>query len=297
MARVLVVGDLMVVVSGGVERMPHPGENVLLSGAAVHVSGVGTNVASTLRALDVDVAIVSAVGMDASGSQVIDELERRGVDVRLVERHADAPTGAMVVMVEPDGQRTMVGTRGASERFALDASGALDAARPSHVHVSGYVLIDPVMEGRCDALVRVAEGRGVPCSVDLEGIAATGRRTPLERATILCNRDEFVAYFGTEDLPSVSGGRSEPIILKAGAHGCYLIDGQVTHVAVEDVDGPVVDTTGAGDAFDAAFIAARLRGLDPLASCGWGNAAGATTARYEGPRMPLSARRTEGPPL
>ena len=87
-------------------------------------------------------------------------------------------------------------------------------------------------------------------------------------------------------------------MLKAGARGCYLIDGgEVTHVPVEDVDGPVVDTTGAGDAFDAAFIAARLRGLDPLAACGWGNVAGATTARYVGPRMPLGARRIQRLPL
>jgi sugar/nucleoside kinase (ribokinase family) len=293
---VLVVGDLMVVVSGGVERMPRSGENVLLSGPRVHVTGVAANVALNLRALGFHVAIAGAVGEDAPGSQVIDELERGGVDVRLIDRRADAETGAMVVMVEPDGQRTMVGTRGASERFELDPTGALAAIRPGHVHVSGYVLIDPVMEERCDALIREAHGRGATCSVDLEGIAASGRRTPLERVTILCNRDEFAAYFGIGEptAVSLSEGRSAPIVLKDGAHGCYLIDrDEVTHVPVESVGGQFVDTTGAGDAFDAAFIAACLRGHDPLVACRWGNVAGATTAGFAGPRMPLAPGRAQ----
>jgi sugar/nucleoside kinase (ribokinase family) len=53
----------------------------------------------------------------------------------------------------------------------------------------------------------------------------------------------------------------------------------------------LIDTTGAGDAFDAAFLAARLRGLDPEVACRWGNAAGARKILHRGPRAPLD--RTE----
>jgi sugar/nucleoside kinase (ribokinase family) len=240
------------------------------------------------------VSVAGGVGRDPFGEAVLAELRGADLDVSNVVR-CEVPTSTMLLMVELSGERTMVGTRGASERFDLDADRILNATRPGWVHVSGYTLIEPDMEHRCDALLLASEARGIPCSVDLEGIATTGRRTPLERATVLCSEAEFAAYFGGSGPASVAASRtaSAPLVMKAGAAGCsLLLAGTVASVpAGPEPSEPPVDTTGAGDAFDAAFITATMHGRSPLEACRWGNAAGRMAVRILGPRAALSFDR------
>ena len=287
--RALVVGDLAVVVSGRIDGLPIAGENVVLRDGRTFVSGVGANVALNLRGLGLEVSVAGGIGRDPLGDAILAELVGHGLDVSNVVR-CEGPTSTMLLMVEPSGERTMVGTRGASERFSLDAERALDAARPGWVHMSGYTLIDPAMEDRCDALMTAAEARGIPCSVDLEGIATTGRRTALDRATTLCSDAEFAAYFGSDSDPaSIASDRTAwaPLVLKSGPVGCSLLaGGSVTRVSADPAPAPV-DTTGAGDAFDAGFVAARLHGRAAPEACRWGNAAGGMAVRVLGPRAPL----------
>ena len=196
----LVVGDLMVAVSGRVERVALAGDNLVLDDPALHVTGVAANIALNLAGLGVHVAVASAVGRDALGDMVLAELRGRGIEVRHVHR-SEAPTATFVFMVDRAGERTMVGTRGASQRFELDPA-VLEDVRPAWVHVSGYMLLDPAMAARCEALVDEAERRSIGCSVDLEGIAGSVRTTALDRCTVLCNRADHRAYFGRDEVRS-----------------------------------------------------------------------------------------------
>jgi ribokinase len=288
----VVVGDLMVVTMGGVSRMPESGQNVVLRDPSVHVSGVGANVALNLRALGVEVSVVSAVGDDAVGDRVVGELQADGVDTTWVRRAAGTVTGSMVVMVEPDGERTMVGTRGASERFEFDAPSLLSACTPAWVHVSGYTLLDGAMAERCEALLAASAHAGIASSIDLEGGAVGGRPQLLERSVVFGNESECRACFGTDEPEALAAARAgEPgaLVVKSGAAGCVLIAGSaITRVpAAGSVAGG--DSTGAGDAFDAAFIAARIRGASLETACALANAAGARTARTRGPRQANAA--------
>lgn len=282
--RALVVGDVMVVTAGRVSRLPATGENLLLAGAAVYTSGVGANIALSLAALGVEVTLASAVGLDALGDAVLRDLRAGGVGVDHVARAKASSTGSMVVMVDPSGERTMVGTRGAAERFPLEPS-LLEVAATEWMHASGYTLLDDLMAGRCAALLGVAAARGTPCSVDLEGVAGSAHRIPLGGVTVFCGPGDLTVR---EDL--VRGSNGAPIVVKDGPRGCTLIQGGET-VAVPTSPVEAVDATGAGDAFDAAFIAARLRGLDAVEACRWGNAAGGMAARVPGPRAALSVER------
>jgi sugar/nucleoside kinase (ribokinase family) len=292
---VLVVGDLMTVVTGRVARFPSSGDNVVLDGAATYASGVAANISMNLVSLGVEATVLGAVGADGGGERVLAELRAAGVDAALVQVRPDVPTASMVVMIEPSGERTMIGTRGASERFRLEPAELLSSGgRPDWLHVSGYTLLDPTMEERCDTLLAAMEAAGIQCSVDLEGIGTSGRRTSLDRVLTFCNRDEFRGYFGTDDPANVAAGRTSPLVLKAGSEGCYLIGaGRLRRVAAASADEPV-DATGAGDAFDAAFIAARLAGLDAERACERANAAGARAVMLPGPRAPLEGGAIDG---
>jgi 2-dehydro-3-deoxygluconokinase len=109
----------------------------------------------------------------------------------------------------------------------------------------------------------------------------------IDRSVVFGNESECAACFGAGDPASLAAARRDaagPLIVKAGADGCVLIEGD--RIARIPAAGRVEsgDSTGAGDAFDAAFIAARLRGASLRDACAAGNAAGALAAATRGPR-------------
>jgi sugar/nucleoside kinase (ribokinase family) len=286
--RVLVVGDLAVVVTASVPRLPRAGENFVLPQPRVYASGVGTNLAWNLHGLGIDAEVAGGVGRDGLGDHVLADLTRRGVGVGRVDR-TPVPTGTFLILVDPAGERTMVGYRGASERFSLDPAG-LDQAGVDWVHVSGYTLLDPTMADLCEELISTAESSDVRCSVDLEGIAHAGRRTPLERITAFCNLDEYRSYFGHDRVLPME--RAAPLVVKAGDEGCFLVSGG-TVTPCPPLPTRAVDSTGAGDAFNAGFITAKLRGHEDIEACAWGNAAARIKVRVPGTRAELSVEAIE----
>jgi sugar/nucleoside kinase (ribokinase family) len=286
--RALVVGDLAVVIMASVPRLPRAGENFLLSDPRVYASGVGANLSWNLVGLGIECEVASGVGRDGLGDYVLAELTRRGIGVGNVERFA-AATSTFLILVDPSGERTMIGYRGAAERFFLDPA-ELTEPPADWVHVSGYTLLDPAMAERCDELITAAEARGVSCSVDLEGIAQSGRHTPLDRVTAFCNLDEYRRYFGHDRVRPME--RAAPLVVKAGDEGSFLVEGG-TVTPSPPLPARAVDSTGAGDAFNAGFIAARLLGRDSIEACGWGNAAARIKVEVPGPHAELSVAAIE----
>ncbi|MGH2682508.1 MAG: carbohydrate kinase family protein [Actinomycetota bacterium] len=281
--RVLVIGDLAVVIASHVGRLPEAGENFLLQRPGIYASGVGANLAWDLRGLGFEVEVASGVGGDPLGDFILAELQQRGIGLSHVTRSAD-PTGMFVILVDRAGERTMIGFRGAAERFHLDPT-VLEESTPDWIHVSGYTLLDPAMSDRCAELVLEAEARGIPCSVDLEGIAQSGRQTELDRLSVFCNLQEYRRYFGRDEVRPME--RSAPLVVKAREEGCFLVErGAVLACAAFPVTA--VDSTGAGDAFNAGFIAARLLGKDARQASAWGNAAARIKVEHVGPRVALS---------
>jgi ribokinase len=286
--RVLVVGDLAVVVTASVPRLPRAGENFLLAEQRVYASGVGVNLAWNLRGLGVEAEVAGGVGRDGLGDEVLAELTQMGIGVGRVDR-TPIPTGTFLILVDPTGERTMIGYRGASERFSLDPAG-LDQQRIDWIHVSGYTLLDAKMADRCEQLVSAAEAGGIRCSVDLEGLAHAGGHTPLDRLTAFCNLDEYRRYFGQDRVLPME--RAAPLVVKAGEGGCFLVTGG-TVTTCPPLPARAVDSTGAGDAFNAGFIAAKLRGRDDTDACAWGNAAAQIKVEVAGPHAELSVEAIE----
>jgi fructokinase len=286
--RVLIVGDLAVVLTSAVPRLPEPGENFLLPSPGVYASGVAANLAGNLRRLGFEIDVIGGVGRDALADYILGDLKSAGIGVTGVSRNAD-PTSIFVILVDDEGERTMIGFRGASERFPLDRT-VLEERVPDWIHISGYTLLDREMAARCEGLVLEAEARGIPCSVDLEGIAHSGLRTSLDRITAFCNLTEYRRYFDRDVVRPMP--RSAPLVVKGGEEGCFLIESG-TVVSCGAFPASVVDSTGAGDAFNAGFIAARLRGENARIACAWGNAAARLKVERPGPRAELSVESIE----
>lgn len=261
--------------------------------------GSAANTAAALARLDVPTRFVGAVGDDSAGRHAVESLARTGVDVGAVQTTSSEPTVMVIVVLPPDGERLIYvwpprGGAHAMLDVELAASAIDDAA---WVHVSGICLrVSPAREALLAAMDR-ARSRGIPVSLDLNlrlenwGWEAGFREVALDAVgradVVLGSAFDEIAPLGDESDPVAAaralGAGERLIVARLGADGAIAVaDQEVTRATGFAVD--VVDTVGAGDAFNAGFIAARLehRSLDDALT--WGNAVAASTIAGRGAR-------------
>jgi sugar/nucleoside kinase (ribokinase family) len=263
---VVVIGDVMTDV---VARVDDP--MALGSDTAAQVTtrqgGAGANVAHWLAALDVPTAFVGRVGDDPFGREACQVLAQAGVDVH-VSTDPALPTGTCVVLVDREGERTMLPDAGANSRLE-PGDLPLELVRSGGwLHLSGYTLLNPGSREAGLAALRAAREAGVPTSVDAASAAplqAVGGKEFLRLTEGLdlafCTLDEAEILCDSRE-PAVVAARLtatySQLVLKLGAHGamwCSAEDVGGYRVVAAPPGGPVVDTTGAGDAFSAAYLA------------------------------------------
>ena len=285
--RVLVVGDLLVDV---VARPVGPLRVGSDTAAEIRLTGGGSaaNTAAWIAHAGVPAALLAAVGDDPLGSVARQDLGAAGVEL-VGPVLAGAATGTCVVIVGPDGERTMLPDRGAND--ALPA-GVVDGAiaGAAWVHVSGYALLHPGSRAAGTAALVAGRERGIPTSIDaassgpLRDLGSTAAWDLLAGADLLfANAAEIDALGGLDPVRARVGA----VVVKDGAAGATWIDG-VTSVAIPAVPVAVVDTTGAGDALAAGFLAATLAGADPAAALAAGVALAARAVTRLGARPPLA---------
>ena len=297
MSPIVVLGDVMVDVVCHLAGPIAPGSD---SPASISMGGGGSaaNVAAWLAVAGVRPALVGRVGADERGAAAEAALLAAGVETWLAV-DAERPTGTCVVLVAPDGERSMVPDAGANDGLAdSDLPGEL-LAPGVHLHVAGYALLrDGSREAARSAIARARE-RGVSVSVDpssaallspgfLDDVPGVGLWLP--------NAEEAAALggeAGVERAARVLARRVPEVVVTLGARGALWTDGQeVCRVPAAPADGSgegggagaVLDTTGAGDAFAAGLLAARLGGAPPEAALAAGCRLAARAIRTPGAR-------------
>jgi sugar/nucleoside kinase (ribokinase family)/fructoselysine-6-P-deglycase FrlB-like protein len=267
-AEILVVGDLNpdLVLTGDV--VPRFGQaEQLLDDADLVLGGSAGIAAHGLARLGRAVSLVAAVGDDALGRTLVEQLTTAGVDVRHVLVRANVPTGLTVVLStgEDRGMLTRPGAIASlSATEVLEAATALLADGLRHVHVSSYFLQPRLASALPDLLGRLRE-LGLTTSLDTNADPDDrweGVDDLLPHLDVLLpNRAEAMALGRDADprrAAKALAARGPLTVVKDGAHGAFAVtpDGEV----VEEPGSPVVvvDATGAGDTFDAAFVAAWL---------------------------------------
>jgi len=218
--------------------------------------GSAANVAMFGALNDTPSRFIGQVGNDNLGEQLCASLRESGVDVCTV---AEGRTGSIVVVVQPNGERTFLTDRGvASQLSVFDAS---HLAGVSIVHVPTYSLaLDPLATTAIQ-YIRAARTAGALISIDASSTSVL-RDYGVDRYSdlisliapdvFLCNNDEAVLLNinSAHPMPGV-----ELTVIKRGALPVTAVTaaGAVTEVATPPVDN-IVDTTGAGDAFAAGFL-------------------------------------------
>jgi sugar/nucleoside kinase (ribokinase family) len=281
---VLTVGDLNpdLLVSGD-DVMPRFGQKERYASMYMTVGGSAGIFAAGAARLGLRTGLVACVGDDPLGAVMTDMLRDRGVDTDAVRRVAGERTGLTIHFLRDD-DRAMLTERGAFA--AVQASDAIAHLTARHVHIASLFLLPGLLRDG-GALIDAAHAAGATVSVDTNDDPAGRFVRPdwLTRADVLLpNEREAQALAGTGDVRAAAralaaGGAL--VAVKRGAGGALAVAGdEVCEVAAPP--RTAVDAVGAGDSFDAGFLAARLSGR-PLRECLLlGCATGALSTRAPG---------------
>jgi sugar/nucleoside kinase (ribokinase family) len=202
------------------------------------------------------------------------QLARTGVRTHLAA-DPDAPTGSIVIMVAPDGGRTMFTDRGANLRLRRSDVPArlLDGA--AALHLTGYTFCEPPLLEVALWLLAQARSRELPVTIDPGSAAFLTRMRPGEflrwtegAAVFFPNRDEAAVLTRLPGDPAAMADRLTrhygAVVLKLGAEGCILAVPGASPVRIPAYPADAQDTTGAGDAFCAAFLSRWLTNREDL---------------------------------
>lgn len=232
---------------------------------AFRPGGSAANTACWLASLGAPVLFAGRVGDDPAGRDAVAALQAAGVRTR-VSVDPVLPTGACIVLIGPDGERTMIPSTGANA--ALAEADLTDLLGPAdHLHLSGYSLLNEGSRPAARAVLDQAVAAGASISVDaasaapIRAVGAVALLGWLPPGTLLIANADELAALTERNYPAELVGRSLTVVVKDGAAGARIADARgVRRVATTPV--PVLDSTGAGDAFAAGLLAARRLGAE-----------------------------------
>jgi ribokinase len=288
---VVVVGDLVLDVVLAPDHDLARGTDVV-GRVVLRSGGSAANTARWLGRLGLRPTLVCAVGRDATGRALVRGVAAHGVDVRAV-RVAGRATGRIGVLVEPGGERSFVTDRGAALGLRPDDLRPEWFTGAAAVHLPAYSLLDEPLGLAGMAAARLGHQEGAVVSVDLASSApllAHGRRAAIRLLSaaapdlLFATRSEARALLGPKHDERLLE-LAPAAIVKRGRKGATVLlrNGDATlrfEVATRSVRAE--DTTGAGDAFDAGFLAgwlaSRGRGLAESAALQRGAVLGNRTA-------------------
>jgi sugar/nucleoside kinase (ribokinase family) len=238
--------------------------------ASIHrrQGGSAANVAVSAASTGATVRFIGRVGCDPIGSALVEELLSSGVDAK-VQR--EGRTGTIVVLVDADGERTMLPDRAAATELDGTSTDTLDGV--TWLHVPAYSLVVEPLATTAMHAIRYVQRAGGSVSIDASSVAIinqTGADTfsrmlaDLEPDVVFCNADEASIL----DVAAGNGLSGVKLtIVKAGEDSAvaYSQGAPAASVPALRLDN-VRDTTGAGDAFAAGFITACMESDDIVAS-------------------------------
>lgn len=275
--RVVCAGHVNWDVALRVDRLPCADGEAQIYDRTESGGGSAANVGVALAGLDCDAVVLGSVGDDEFGDRAVERLHDAGVETEVLV--VDGETATKYILVDEDGEVALLGSDGANEALEPgDVSpSVLDGA--DAVHLTGQ---RPSTAAR---IARLAAERDLPVTFD------PGRRvTDRDYGAVLEHTD---LLFATEREAAVIDAEIPWRVTKHGQHGAAMTcpDGQFEH------DGyrveTTLDSTAAGDAFAAGFLAVWLDDGDPERALRVANACGALAANAEGARIELSWDRVE----
>ena len=260
-------------------------ESLSFDQVIISPGGCGSNVAIGLSTLGIETALIGCIGSDDAAFLVQKYWSRSALNTQYVRRIESYSTGTSVGLVDSDSQPRFIHTSGANQFLTQKdisiASLIGDGAKS--LHIAGYFVLPGVLDGSLGHVLKEARHSGLLTTLDVVRSPRMSDPSSLwsllpQLDVFLCNQQEAFRITGEQHADRASKflrkNGANAVIIKLGQEGCWL-DSEDFQVHVPGLSAKIVDTTGAGDAFAAGFIAARLNEHSLPESCQHGNAAGA----------------------
>lgn len=298
-ASIVAVGDANVDLIAPVESLPDKGGEVSTDKLHKCAGGSAANLCVALARLGLDSRFIGRVSNDSLGHFLIDNFRKEKVDISQLQIDEKVGTGLQFIAITRDGERTMYGFRGANIYLSADEidMGCVESSR--FLHISGYALLSDPQRKTTVKILKVARGAGALVSLDVGVLPAT--RVANRVCSILRSVD--ILFLGGLEVSALVGTKNPEkaaedilkfgpkiVVLKLGRKGCFILT-EMERVRSPAFPIKIVDTTGAGDAFDAGFLTGVIRGWGFKRAARFANAVGALSTTKIGAQSALPNRR------
>lgn len=236
--------------------------------------GGATNASVTFSRHGLHSAYMGRIGDDVAGQAVLNDLHKENVDTSLVEQSKKLGTGYSLLLLAPNGERTILTYRGASEHIDITERD-FHGAKPDWIYVSS-------LSGDFQSLQNIVE---YATKHEIELAVNPGKkelanhkefRKMLPHFSILSvNKEEMEELFGTGDMHSLlkeANYFTHYVVVTDGPKGCWVADRENIYKAGMYEDVKVVDRAGAGDAFCSGFVATIAAGGSVAEAITYGSA-------------------------
>ncbi|TNC27001.1 sugar kinase [Amycolatopsis alkalitolerans] len=285
--RVLAIGECMI-------ELTHTGSRTLSLGYAGDTFNTAVYLARLTSPAAVEVGYLTRLGDDGYSSGILAAMRAEGLGTGLIDRVPGAHPGLYLVRTDARGERSFTYYRSESPARRL-FEGPVDLSGFDVLYLSAITLqlLSPPALDRLWAELAAARGRGArvvfdsnyrpagwaSADVAREAVRRTWELTSIALPTFSDERDLFGDPSPVATLERLRALGIADIAVKDGGNGCVVADGTVVPArAVESI----TDTTAAGDAFNAGYLAARLDGASPVAAAGAGHAIAAQVIAHPG---------------
>lgn len=232
--------------------------------------GSAANTVRGLAQLGVDCSYIGKIGPDDIGEFMEKQFHVLGVKPQLIR--SKTPTGRCMVMISPDGERTMATYLGAAVELTREEIRGEHLEDYRILHIEGYLVQNHDL---IHGAVALAKKQGLTVSLDMasynivaENLDFMGKLLDGYVDIVFANEEEARTFTGKEprEAAEILGRMCDIAVVKVGEKGSYIVrEGELTQV--EAYPARPVDTTGAGDLYATGFLYGLCNGL-PLAKCG-----------------------------
>lgn len=289
---VTVIGDALMDHQYWVDMLPKAGEDVVIKTSQKNCGGSAANTAIALAWLGVKCAFCGRLGNDEDGKAILRQMKSAGVYTAGVQ--FGEATGYTLTIIDKSGERTMFSYRGASgEQYILSDELRTCLNNTKVLLLSGYMLGNAYQSAFALETARIAKQNGVKAVLDPSPIIGNvDKRLQKDMLSyidiLLPNQSELVTMAQTDDIETAMDTLGVSCIgLKRGKEGSKAairqeFDSKVEIYSASAQKLQAVDTTGAGDAFNAGFLSAYLRGNSPQEWIETGNCIAAAVIGKQG---------------
>lgn len=262
--------------------------------------GTAANFGFWCSLLGQESGLIGAIGQDSLADIALSDLNEAGVRV-FVESHQNLMTACIINLVSPSGEKSFITQRGADEAIPPEIITEELMAKAKWLHISGYALYSEMSRPAAEKAIRLALAGGVPVSMDpsswypLEEYGVSRFLNHARKSALLLpNYEEGVVLVGRkspEEMAAELLDYASYVVVKLGPAGCVIAkEGYVQVCPTEAVEDPV-DTTGAGDCFNAAFLCEFLREGDMWSAACFANSLAGKVVTTVGARPNVNIAR------